>query len=324
MIIVSRWTTVIRKTLIPILAAAGLVGFAEPASAYLLFKSTSCSPGQKWDVSRPVQVRVLGDSVFDYFRVRGNSASLIDLDRINRDIQAVIGLYNAIPGSRLKLELGPPITNDNDLDSPSIDNFGAQTIVIGFTNGQAPTSISAEAFTSGDPKDGCTITREHIQIRKSFYWIFGPPDTTDVEGRSFATIDQPLPKFSAPAVTFLGILTHEMGHAVGLDHPDSNYAVMAQNFRTWFRGNDDVLHTRLLPDDTAGVLALYGMSSFTPPLDISVSNSWFKPAVAQISGSCATQIDKVNAAAKAVSDATGLPITAQFPAGGIFKGEYAD
>ena len=57
--------------------------------------------------------------------------------------------------------------------------------------------------------------------------------------------------------------------------------IMAQNFRTWFRGNDEVLHTRVLPDDAAGILALYGVSGFTPPLDISVANSWFEPAEAQ-------------------------------------------
>ena len=235
----------------------------------------------------------------------------------------MIDLYNAIPGSRLALQLGSGITGDSDLNGPSVDNFGAQTIVIGFTNDVAKGSPSAEAWTSGDPKDGCTRTRAHILIRKDFYWIFGPPDTTDVDGRSFATVVQPLPTNSAPARTFLGILTHEMGHAVGLVHPDNDYAVMAQSFRTWFRGKDEILHTRLLPDDTAGVLALYGMSSFTPPLDVSVSNSWFKSAEAQFS-SCTTEISKVNAAAKAVSDATGLPITGQFPAGGIFKGEYAD
>jgi len=43
---------------------------------------------------------------------------------------------------------------------------------------------------------------------------------------------------------------------------------MAQDFRTWFRGKDGLV-TRLLPDDTAGLLAMYGIPGARKPLDIS-------------------------------------------------------
>ena len=98
---------------------------------------------------------------------------------------------------------------------------------------------------------------------------------------------------------------------------------MAQSFRTWFRGADHVLRTRLLPDDTAGILALYGKAGVTKPLDISVTTSWYKSAEAQFKD-CTTQRARVRAAADAVSKATGTPIGGQFPADAIFKGEYAD
>jgi Matrixin len=142
-----------------------------------------------------------------------------------------------------------------------------------------------------------------------------------VDGRSFSTAEQPRAPGSGTPRTFLGILTHEMGHAVGLGHPLDNYAVMAQSFRTWFRGPGHALRTRLLPDDTAGLLALYGGANERIPLDVSVSNSWYQSAQAQFSN-CTTEIEKVNAAARALSQATGLPITGQFPAGTIFKGEH--
>jgi hypothetical protein len=314
---------IVRGTLVALAVAGATGGLATPASAYVLYKTSSCAPGLKWDASRPVTVRLLADSVFDYLEKRGGTSTLTDLARIVDDIEAVIDLYNSVRGSSLVLDLGTGITGDSSLDSPEADDFGGQTIVIGFTNGVAASSSTAEAWATGDPDDGCTRTRAHVSFRKDYDWIFGPPDTTDVDGRAFYTAAQPKRPGGAQPRTFLGILTHEMGHALGLGHPDDNYAVMAQSFRTWFRGADHILHTRLLPDDTAGILALYGKTGVSKPLDVSVSNSWYKSAEAQFN-SCTTQIAKVNQAAKAVSDATGVPVDAQFPAETIFKGEYVD
>jgi hypothetical protein len=304
-----------------LMAAAAMVGFSSPASAYVL-QTSACSSGQKWDTSRPVKVRLLGDSVSDYLNTRGGGATLTDLVRLDADVKAVIALYNAIPGSSLVLELESGITGDSDLGPPSAENYGTQTIVIGFTNSQLSSSPSAEAWMSPNGADGCTRTRAHISFRKTFNWIFGPPDSNDANGRAFYTAAQPKIGSSSPR-TFLGILTHEMGHAVGLAHPDNNYAVLAQNFRTWFRGPDHILRTRLLPDDTAGVLALYPKAGVTRPLDISATATWYKSAAAQFK-ECTTQIANVDAATQALSEATGLPIDEDFPADAIFKGEYAD
>lgn len=321
----------LQQVLIRLAAVVGTVVLSAPASAFVTYKAASCSPGQRWDTSRPVKVRLLAPSYFDYlekFKARGGTTGLADLARIDRDIKAVIELYNAIPGSSLVLEHDTGLVSDSNLDEPDQDNFGTQTIVIGFTDGVAKGSSTAEAWAPGDSQDGCTRTRAHILFRKDFNWTFGPPDTTDVDGRHFSTAEQPRLKNPAdPTKTvkprsFLGILTHEMGHAVGLGHPDNNYAVMAQGFRTWFRGPDHVLRTRLLPDDTAGILALYGKSAARTHVDVSVTNSWYKSAEAQYS-SCSAEIAQVNAAARAISKATGLPVDGQFPAGVIIKGEHA-
>jgi hypothetical protein len=318
-----KWRRAAAPVVLTLLAAAGMLTCAMPvAQAYILKKTDTCKPGQRWDTSRPVKLRVVGDSAFDYFKQRGNAPTLTDLARLDQDVKAVIALYNAIPGSKLVLEQDTGITGDSSLSTASNENWGTQTIMIGFTNEVANTSATAEAWTTGNPDDGCTRTRAHIQFRKDFYWIFGPPETTDVDGRSFTTAEQ-VPPAKAKTRTFLGILTHEMGHALGLEHPDDDYAVMAQSFRTWVRTKDDTLRTRLMPDDTRGILALYGTAGVTPPLDISVTNSWYKPAKASFDA-CTTQIAAVDAAAQALSKATGLPITGQFPAGGIFKGEYAE
>ena len=62
-------------------------------------------PGQKWDSSRPVKVRLLGDSVPTTSITSRTGSTLIDLARLDADVRAVIDLYNAIPGSSLVLEL---------------------------------------------------------------------------------------------------------------------------------------------------------------------------------------------------------------------------
>lgn len=306
----------LRRPLLTIGLAAGMIGLATPASAYSLYKTSSCTPGLRWDTSRPVTVRLLAESVTDYLQKQGRGLS--GMTGFVRDVQAVIDLYNSVPGSRLVLQFGTGINGDRRLDAPEIDDFGDQTIVIGFTDGKLE-GKSAEAWVSDDPDDGCTRTRAHVIFRDAFDWIYGPSDTTDVDGRSFYTASQPrIPGSTAPARTFLGILTHEMGHAVGLGHPDNNYAVMAQSFRTWFRGKDHVLHTRLLPDDTAGLLVLYATPGARKPLDISVSNTWYKSAQAQY-GECAAEQARVNAAERALRKALGLFEDAAIPAGIYFK-----
>jgi Matrixin len=313
---INRHRGVIFRTLISFAAAAGIAGLATPASAYKLYDEASCKPGQKWDTSRPVKVRLLADSVTGYLTQRGGT--LVDAARLDHDVKAVIDLYNSIPGSSLVLEQDVGITGDSELDSPTKDNFGDQTIVIGFTSTPASSDPSAEAYTKFDPNDGCTRTRAHIAFRKTdsskspklYGWVFGPPDTTDVDGRSFSTNDQPGLGGGIKPITFLGILTHEMGHAVGLDHPLDNYAVMAQNFRTWFREKNHTLGTRLLPDDTAGIRALYDVPSAHIPLDISVTNSWYWPPEAQIATNCKAEVAAVDAAQLAFNQASGLPTKA--------------
>jgi len=88
------------------------------------------------------------------------------------------------------------------------------------------------------------------------------PRTTDAEDRTAVAIDQAYvclnPK-SAWKIGFDGNLnvydlrhtfTHEVGHAIGLDHPDATGAIMGYRYDEQFR--------TLQPSDIAGVQRLYG------------------------------------------------------------------
>ena len=110
-------------------------------------------------------MRVLDDSVSDYARLRGTTANDVR-QRMDRDIDAVIKLYNSVAGSRLVLERGNTITGDKDLQDTGKDDFSDQTIVIGFTNGTFNGTTSAEAGTNRNPEK-CTITRAHVRFRKN-------------------------------------------------------------------------------------------------------------------------------------------------------------
>ena len=132
-----RHLTVIRACALVLTATAALAASATPASAYLLNKTSTCKPGQKWNTSTPVKVRILGDSVFDYLiNRRPGTSTLVDLARLTADVKAVIDLYNSIPGSSMVLELDTGITGDSDgqwVDlTADLSAYAGQTVTIAF------------------------------------------------------------------------------------------------------------------------------------------------------------------------------------------------
>ena len=150
------------------------------------------------------------------------------LDAID-DVKAVIELYNSVPGSGLQLEYAGGYSSGDDIGEPGTRTGTTRRSSLASPTPPTPITRPPRPGRLGDPEDECTRTRAHILFNKGQDWVFGPPEADVVDARHFGTGSNP--------ITFLGILTHEMGHAIGLSHAKDDYATMDQAFKTWFRGS---------------------------------------------------------------------------------------
>jgi hypothetical protein len=233
---------------------------AAPAWGYRLTHTDSCRPGAAWVTGSTVKVRVLDDSFWAYADQHGLTSSEASSDhgKMIADIEAVIDEYNRVPGSKLTLDYSGLIFGDQDLGDNDHDDYADHRIVVGFTR-----YIDDPAVTPSDV-DGCTIKESHVRFHKEQRWLFGPVSSTGVDGKA--------PEEGK--LSFRAVLLHEMGHAVGLAHAKTTYAVMDHGTKAWTRGENETPQMELLPDDIWGVRDLYG-SNAPMPWDVSVTNTYF-------------------------------------------------
>ncbi|MCB0342770.1 MAG: matrixin family metalloprotease [Pseudobdellovibrionaceae bacterium] len=134
---------------------------------------------------------------------------------VSQIMDSVFTDYNSIGGSFLTLV----DTSDSDY---SVANAENRTLTIQFGNSFGNSTGEARPTWDGDSIVGCTIT-----ARSSI-------------------LDS--------AKEFVAIMTHEIGHCLGLDHPqESNNAIMS-----YFRSEDMI---RLQIDDKMGITYLYPQDS---------------------------------------------------------------
>jgi hypothetical protein len=177
-----RVGTFLLKSLSIIGLVAACAGVSTPSHGFVLSSTGSCHPGAKWDTSSTVKVKLLSDSFTDYVTDNNLPNGLTAASKAIADIQAVVDEYNAVAGSSLKLEYAGGITGDSNLQAYQ-DQLAAHTIVVGFTDTTAPSDPTAPAWTPFNPADNCVFTRRYILFRKNVTWVFGPPATTDVDGK---------------------------------------------------------------------------------------------------------------------------------------------
>jgi hypothetical protein len=258
------------------LTTAAIAIGSHSAFAYKLYTGGGCTSGKKWNTSTPVQVKLLYDSFIAYEDGKGINdffTRTSDLLNLLNDVNEVVDEYNSAYGIDIRLEVGTAITGDDNLDDS--DDFGDHTIVIGFTD----EANDNPAWTPTTDDGSCTYLQTHLFVNKKYTWNFGVPADLTVDG-----------KYSGGAYFFRSILLHEMGHALGLSHPETGYAVMDHGTKVWTRGKDDTLRVELLPDDIAGLRALYGNGGLRE-FDISVTNTWYLPETEYPTDAAAHQIN---------------------------------
>jgi len=254
--------------------AWALLTSSQLASAYLLNLAGTCHPGAKWSTTSPVKVKLLTSSFTDYVSQHPNVIhdGLVEAAQMIADVQAVVDEYNAADGSSLRLEYAGSITGDTDLGSYTEDKFDDHTIVVGFTN-EPPPSADAPAWTPEYSTTACTYTKRDVRFSKKSIWTFGVPTPSTVDGQRFDG------KSFQGGYSFRAVLLHEMGHAVGLMHPKTEYAVMDHGTKAWTRGANEIPTMQLLPDDTTALQILYPVpGGFAVKPDVSLTNTSFLTA----------------------------------------------
>lgn len=125
-------------------------------------------------------------------------------------MDSIFNDYNAINASYIQLV----DTDDSDYDTYGTD----RTITISFSGAGGANAGEAQLKTSGSKITGCEIKMEESLLDS--------------------------------AKDLIGVMTHELGHCVGLDHPQDNVrAIMS-----YFSDPDDI---RLKMDDKMGVIYLF-------------------------------------------------------------------
>ncbi len=160
-----------------------------------------------------------------------------------------------------------------------MDDFGDQTIVIGFTGLPNQRSPHAEAWTNASKEGDCNIKRVHLVFRQGCELVLRPPPKHECH-RQPAFLQSSTSANTGSRGTAAYISWHS--------HPRNG-------LRRWSRASCGGLHSdgpggsrpgtappnhivrlQLLPDDMAGLFELYGTSLLGKHQDISVSTRWLR------------------------------------------------
>jgi hypothetical protein len=231
---------------------------STPAHAYKTYKPVDCTPGRSWDDSTPVQIRIHGGSATAV--VGANEAAM------RTDVQYVIDQFNGVAGVSLDLVAGADTGGTYDDDVYNVPG----AVQIGFYAAghvEDDEEEGAPAWAELDNADPCDINQVNLTFSYNTNWGYGTPEdngssTPWMNGRTLPT----------GGLLFRIILMHELGHALGLSHPDDEYAMMDHGEKTWTGGASEY-QAEYLPDDRAGFRALYP-DPIWGEVDVAITNTW--------------------------------------------------
>lgn len=236
------------------LAFLGVLGVAERSFAFC--RLTTCDENDsscrrnKGNCVRDGVAVVWNTSTLPY-RISAKGSAKLDEDKMQKAVRAAFDAWQNVDcengRTSLRFEEGPAITEDKPLGLSAKDakEAGVEPFGIYFRDDEWQQAEGAEAYAA---------TGQSFGTRKGVI-SYADIELNTLEA-NFTFDDDQAPS----AVDFQAVLTHEVGHYLGLAHSDDPDSIMAPVYCTSderCKANGTVGKRALADDDIAAVCALY-------------------------------------------------------------------
>lgn len=167
------------------------------------------------------------------------------------DLETGVGRWNGIGGMWLEFDL--TYSNYNSFNSPCDNTDGDGENNVAFVNSAA---VDGNWGLHCSDYDGSERLESDIMFNADISW------NTGIQDERIRKTDKP---------TFLKVVVHEFGHSVGLNHFDTEQAVMSQGYdgHLWWGGLETYRH-HPMADDIQGSRILYSHSN--SEIDVTATN----------------------------------------------------